>query len=297
MAQVLSLMQELSIKPDVITFSTIMNAWSASGRMDRCREIFNDMVEEGIEPDDHVYSILAKGYVRAQEPEKAEAILATMHKLGVRPGVVMYTTVISGWCSASKMENAMKIYNAMREAGISPNLKTFETLIWGYGEAKQPWKAEEMFQVMEAAGVPPEKNCIQLVADAWLAVGLNDEAIRVLDSGKNQHISNQSNGKQDSQEENLYRSRILNGSYSNLFQTSDVLNEQNGSAAAKRRSRRVLTKIDHSSENLSTAVKSMSLSHTSRIGLRLPIFCQAQSQLHFGIYGKFVNSCRLVFLN
>lgn len=88
-------MEEYGVKPDVITFSTIMNAWSSAGLMDKCQEIFNDMVKAGIEPDIHAFSILAKGYVRAGEPQKAESVLTSMAKSGVLPNVVICTTIIS----------------------------------------------------------------------------------------------------------------------------------------------------------------------------------------------------------
>ncbi|KAL0327561.1 UNVERIFIED_CONTAM: hypothetical protein Sangu_1834100 [Sesamum angustifolium] len=107
---VLTLMEEFGVKPDVITFSTIMNAWSAAGYMIKCREIFDDMVEAGIKPDAHAYSILAKGYVRAQEPEKAEELLDAMKKSGICPNVVIFTTVISGYGSSGSMDSAMRVF-------------------------------------------------------------------------------------------------------------------------------------------------------------------------------------------
>lgn len=45
------------------------------GLMDKCQEIFDDMVRAGIGPDIHAFCILAKGYARAGEPEKAESVL------------------------------------------------------------------------------------------------------------------------------------------------------------------------------------------------------------------------------
>ncbi|KAA8523122.1 hypothetical protein F0562_009545 [Nyssa sinensis] len=220
--EALTLMEEYGVKPDVITFSTIMNAWSSAGLMDKCQEIFDDMVKAGIEPDIHAFGILAKGYVRAGEPEKAEALLTVMDKYGMHSNVVIFTTIISGWCSAGKMQYASRVYEKMCEMGISPNLKTFETLIWGYGEAKQPWKAEELLQIMEEKGVLPEKNTIQLVSEAWHAIGLVSEAKRIKnDFGKDQRIV--SNTKKDE-----LRTEILEGF------------SQNGSTPVNTRNRMVL---------------------------------------------------------
>lgn len=61
-------MEEFGVKPDVITLSTIMDAWSSAGLMDKRQEIFNDMVEAGIEPDIHKFSILFKRLCASHKP-------------------------------------------------------------------------------------------------------------------------------------------------------------------------------------------------------------------------------------
>ncbi|KAJ6821960.1 pentatricopeptide repeat-containing protein [Iris pallida] len=197
--EVLALMEGEGVKPDVVTYSHLLNAWSAMGLMTRCMEIFDRMVEDGIKPDAQVFSILAKGYVRAREPDKAEALLSIMEASSLPPNVVTFTTIISGYCSTADMESATRVYDRMREVGVSPNAKTFDTLIWGFGEVRQPWKAEEMLRTMEGAGVPPTENSLQLVAGAWKAVGLLDEASRIL-------------GTLEDQQETLPDAAVVNGS-------------------------------------------------------------------------------------
>ncbi|XP_021831063.1 pentatricopeptide repeat-containing protein At5g21222-like [Prunus avium] len=104
--EILTLMEEFGMKPDVITFSTIMDAWSWAGLMEKCQEVFNDMIKADIEPDIHAFSVLAKGYVRAGEPGKAESVMISMGNYGVHPNVVIFTTIMTGWCTAGKMEHA-----------------------------------------------------------------------------------------------------------------------------------------------------------------------------------------------
>ena len=274
-------MEELGVKPDVVTYSHQMNAWGAMGLMSKCLEIFDDMVAKGVTLDEQVYSILAKGYVRAREPDKAEGVLQTMYELGIQPNVVTFTTIISGWCSAANMDNAMKIYEKMCESGVLPNIKTFETLIWGFGEVKQPWKAEEMLQLMKNAGVMPKRNTIRLVAETWRAVGLHDEASRVLESlndhGATDKLNVSANGHQN-----------FSLSSRNVQADSVQLGGNNGRKI-------MLQDTELMSDSLKTAVKSMFQGRGQGFGVKPPIICRRQCQVQYGIFG--FNSCKAVFLS
>lgn len=289
--QTLTLMEEFGVKPDVITFSTIMNAWSSAGLMDKCQEIFDDMIKAGIEPDSHAFSILAKGYVRAGEPENAEALLKVMASSGVHPNVVMFTTIISGWCSAGQMEYALRVFERMSKMDVSPNLKTFETLIWGYGEAKQPWKAEEFLQIMEEMGVPPTNNTFQLVADAWRAIGFLNEAKKISEVEHDERpILNALEDKRPQDNfELVYSKEKPNSSLSSLKQVT----KENRSSTVNKRSQMVLNRSKSFSGSLNVATKSILLPHTCGFKVISLTILHKQCQVQLGVCG-FVNSCRMV---
>ncbi|KAJ0031979.1 hypothetical protein Pint_12791 [Pistacia integerrima] len=297
--KVLALMEELEVKPDVITFSTIMNAWSTAGFMEKCREIFDDMVKAGVKPDAHAYSILAKGYVRAQEPEKAEELLTTMIESGFHPNVVIFTTVISGWCSSGRMDSAIKVFDQMCEHGVSPNLKTFETLMWGYCEAKQPWKAEEILQIMKAFEVQPEKSTILLLAEAWRSTGLTKEANRVLSTIKNKERVDPMFTEEEipvESLEKLYHKQATNAPYPNLLQIPNLVTSDQKGTSSPLRKGRMFKDSDLSSECSWLATTSMYLSHTCKSVARLPIICRRQYHGQFGMCGQLAHSCT-AFLN
>lgn len=291
-------MEEFGVKPDVVTFSTIMDAWSSVGLMDKCQEIFDDMAKAGIEPDIHAFSILAKGYVRAGEPEKAEGLLKLMVKSGVYPNVVIFTTIISGWCSAGKMKYALRMYEKMCEMDVSPNLKTFDTLIWGYGEAKQPWKAEEFLQVMKKKGIHPQKKTIQLIADAWRAIGFLSEAKRIINGSEDDQIVASNGSKHEIPQNNvgkLNQKEKQNGSYSSLLVVpGNIINHQNGTTAVTGKSQMVLKTSKSSSRCLITVAKSILLSNTCGFKAKMPVVWQIQFHALDKNYG-YMSSRKLVY--
>lgn len=287
--QVLGLMEQFGIKPDIVTYSHQLNALSSMGHMAKCMKVFDKMIEAGIEPDPQVYSILAKGYVRAQQPEKAEELLRQMGRLGVRPNVVTFTTVISGWCSVADMGNAVRVYAAMRDAGVRPNLRTFETLIWGYSELKQPWKAEEVLQMMQDAGVRPKQTTYCLVADAWKAVGLVENANRALGSSS-------SSGDlldADDDEEPYFPDNHGDDKLQSFERT-------NGHAKSDASRSMQVTRASMSLKTARSSSPSPSLSLLRR-SCRLPVrstwLCRKQLQIQCGVYGQSISSLKMVFLS
>ncbi|KAE9613959.1 putative tetratricopeptide-like helical domain-containing protein [Lupinus albus] len=291
--QALTLMEEFGIKPDVVTFSTIMNAWSSAGLMGNCEEIFNDMVKGGIEPDIHTYSILAKGYVRSGQTRKAEELITSMSKYGVQPNVVIFTTIISGWCTEGKMDRAIKLYEKM---GISSNLKTYETLIWGYGEAKQPWKAEELLVAMEEKGVSPEMTTMQLVADAWRSVGLFTEANRIINDAQEEseldHNFENDNTPVQSLEM-IYKKQKLSASQPNLLQIpEEVVAHPERTTNDNIRSQKIIKRTDI----MRNATTSMTFVRTSSYGVQPLIVSRHQIQNHI-VRHFLLDCCRLVSIH
>ncbi|GKV06612.1 hypothetical protein SLEP1_g18485 [Rubroshorea leprosula] len=297
--EALTLMEEFGIKPDVITFSTIMNSWSSAGLMDRCQEIFDDMVNAGIEPDIHAFSILAKGYIRAGEPHKAESLLNSMGKFGVRPNVVIFTTIISGWCTAGKMEHAIRVHEKMCKLGISPNLTTYETLVWGYGEAKQPWKAEELMHIMKEKGIYPRRKTIQLIADAWRSIGLMSEAKRITGNTYEEMTSNKldENEMPKGSLEKIFKKQNLRASLSNHLHIPGVAkktDQKGSSSTANIRSQIVREIYQSSSKTIRTSGKFKFLSSTSVLGMQQQTICRKQLESPKMIYGPSVSFCRVV---
>ncbi|KAL6841886.1 hypothetical protein ACP4OV_028398 [Aristida adscensionis] len=299
---ILALMEQFGIEPDIVTFSHQLNSFSSVGHMVKCMKVFDKMIEAGIEPDPHVYSILAKGYVRAQQPQKAEELLLQMSQLGIRPNVVTFTTVISGWCSIGVMENAMRVYRKMCESGVHPNLRTFETLIWGYNEQKQPWKAEEVLQMMQEIGVKPKQSTYNLIADAWEAVRLIENANRTnlssngpLVINKSDHLDDDRNMQIFEDDNELQIFEKSNGqpdgtSHSSFLQ---VASAQGSGVVVSGYS----LKAGEFPLKRMQAVKNTSLLQQSgQFQLRYSRFCRMQLQRHYGLHSQSINYLKMMFL-
>lgn len=275
--------------PDVITYNTLMNGYSASGCVIKCQEIFDDMVKAGIKPDDHTHNILAKGYVYAREPEKAEEILSLMVDSGVQPDVVTFNTIICGWCTTGSMDSAMRVFQEMQKCGVSPNLKTFETLIWGYAEAKMPWKAEAVIKIMEDFNVPPERGTFALIAEAWCATQQSNE---------NKVYPYPSSTENETAEilEKTYQDEVSFCYPPKVLQIpGEVISEHPRTTATIKSSRLVLREAEISYGRLYTATKSVS--PACKFGTRGLMIERKQYLGHPCIFGQLPHLHSTVFFN
>ncbi|KAJ1259897.1 hypothetical protein BS78_10G191200 [Paspalum vaginatum] len=301
---ILGLMEQFGIKPDIVTYSHQLNTFSSLGHMARCMKVFDKMIEAGIEPDPQVYSILAKGYVRAQQPDKAEELLLQMSQLSVSPNVVTFTTVISGWCSVADMESAMRVYEKMRESGVHPNLRTFETLIWGYSEQKQPWKAEEVLQMMQEAGVKPKQSTYALIADAWKAVGLIENASQANGSSNGRQVVDNSDHSDEnsstlhiSEDGNkLQRLEKSNGNAINARSRSSFLQVTSALGNSGIVSGKILKAREFPSKRLNAMKNTSLLQRPYQFQPWNPGFCRKQLQKNGGFHCQSISSFKMVFL-
>lgn len=296
--QVLTLMEDFGVSPDVTTFSTIMNAWFSAGYMDKCKEVFDDMVKYGIKPGAFAFNILVKVYLHSSEPEKAEGVLADMVKSGIQPNVINFTTVISGWCRAGRMDNARKVFEQMCECGISPTLKTFETLILGYARAKMPWKAQEMVEIMKRFDVQPERSTLLHIENAWHPRGGLNEANQIAGAVKTQSMIDKehTNDKMEMKTlDKVYKKKSAHHPGSKLLQIPNVVtNGEKRNVSASKRYQMVLREAEFS-KSKSPHVATTSIHLDSGFGKRTPFVCQRQFQAQHFMSCQVGQSCTVFF--
>jgi pentatricopeptide repeat protein len=113
------------IRPNVVSFSSMMNAWVKSWR--------------------------------PEAPEKVEKLLDDMKRLhmehpawGVIPNQVTYATAIDAWAKVGRVDRAEGLLKEMYEEGLKPNLPSFNGYLVSLARAGEMDKAESVLEQMEA---------------------------------------------------------------------------------------------------------------------------------------------------
>ena len=106
------------IKPNVITFTTLISCCQRAGRWKRAMQFFTEMEEAGVRPDLKAYNSIISACSRGARWEDAWDICSTMRRSGMPPNTRTYNALISACERAREPERALEAYHRMtRESG------------------------------------------------------------------------------------------------------------------------------------------------------------------------------------
>ena len=166
---------DFKLKPDVITYNTVIKLIARSGIqgcVDEARSLMKEMEGEGYRINvvtcNTVMAATAK-YGGRDAVQKAEDMLNEMEELYkngnkyVRPGEITFNILLHAYAKSKNpadVEKAEKLLNRMIERSdknngedtMSPSIKTFATVLDAYANTGQSEKAEALFDKMAASG-------------------------------------------------------------------------------------------------------------------------------------------------
>ncbi|CAN4114756.1 unnamed protein product [Withania somnifera] len=127
--KLIHMMSENGLKPDKITYTTIVDGCCKEGDLGGAFKIKKMMVDNDIELDDAAYTALITGLCQQGRIVDAERILTKMLNAGLKPDDPIYTTVIDGFCEKGDMKMGFKLLRQMQSNGHAPNVITYNVLL------------------------------------------------------------------------------------------------------------------------------------------------------------------------
>ncbi|CAL5380303.1 unnamed protein product [Camellia sinensis] len=134
-------------KPDVYTYSILINCCTKLHRFDLIEHILAEMSYLGIECTTVTYNTIIDGYGKAELFELMENSFTDMTESGTGlPHVFTFNSFIGAYGNSGKIKEMEKWFDEFQLMGIRPDIKTFNILIRSYGKAGM---YEKMGSVME----------------------------------------------------------------------------------------------------------------------------------------------------
>ncbi|KAI8367356.1 hypothetical protein EDC96DRAFT_506527 [Choanephora cucurbitarum] len=155
--QLLRAMENENIKPDVASYTIIINGFCDQGDMIRAKRYFRRMIANRIKPDAHVYTSLINGYMREANIDRAEAMFRMMMQYQVKPTIVTYNILMHHSVRQLNTDSALKFWTNLLEAGLQSDVYTFAIVLHGLGDEGHVDEAWRIFKRMQQENIKPNE--------------------------------------------------------------------------------------------------------------------------------------------
>jgi len=169
-----------SLKPDIISFSTLIKGYIKERDLHRAVELLNDMLRKKVKPDEvllntlldgcekmkeynrgveiwtlvrnYIYpslmsfSIMMKIYGKLNMYSESRKIMDELRRNNEKISIIIYTCYIRSCFTARKTEEAMQVYKEMTGKGLKPDEVTFSTMLFGLISARNAGYCKEILE-------------------------------------------------------------------------------------------------------------------------------------------------------
>ena len=172
-------MQQDDVKPDVFTFSTLLNICSRVGSIQHGEIVHEQMLRSGIKLDVVIETILVDMYAKCGYLRDAQKILESMpHR-----DVMSYNALISAYTQHGHCKAAIECFNGLRERGLKPNADTYANILAACNHSGALLEARYFLKSMrDEEGIVLGIEHINSIIDLLARLGLLNEAEKLLET-------------------------------------------------------------------------------------------------------------------
>ncbi|KAI8543201.1 hypothetical protein RHMOL_Rhmol08G0199500 [Rhododendron molle] len=152
--ELLEIMEERGVHPDVVTHTGLMEGYCLQGQMDKAMRLLNTMAERGVHPYSFCYNTLINGYCHSMKLDEAMHLFREMPLQGLERDIITFRIILQGLVQIGNCKAAEEILNEMQTTDLVPDIKTSGLLLKGLCQSGHIDKALLLFQMMENKVVP-----------------------------------------------------------------------------------------------------------------------------------------------
>ncbi|XP_058753475.1 pentatricopeptide repeat-containing protein At4g16390, chloroplastic-like [Vicia villosa] len=167
------------VKPNNVTFSTIISCARSCNLPNKAVEWFEKMPSFGIEPDDVTYAVMIDSYGKAGYIDMAVSLYDRARTEKWRLDNVTFSTMIKMYRVAGNYDGCLNIFEEMKALGVKPNLIVYTTLLDAMGRAKRPWQAKSIYKELINNGLIPNRATYASLIHAYGRAQFCEDALAV----------------------------------------------------------------------------------------------------------------------
>ncbi|XP_058726644.1 pentatricopeptide repeat-containing protein At4g16390, chloroplastic-like [Vicia villosa] len=172
-------MLQRGVKPNVVTFSTLIRCASLCSLPHKSVELFERMPSFRCEPDHNVSSSMIYVYARMGNVDMALKLYddAKNEKWPVR--TVAFSALIKMHGVLGNYDECLSVYKDLKALGVRPHLTLYNALLYAMAKAKRPRDAQGLYEEMKMNGILPNWATYSALLEAYSRGRLSKEALRV----------------------------------------------------------------------------------------------------------------------
>merc|ERR1719498_566143 len=162
----------------------MLDACAKSSNMHRAVELLGDMRTSGVEPDIITYSTIVKGYCASGDVDRAFRVLNDMKSDDkFAPDEIMYNSILDGCAKQHRVDDALKLLEEMKSTGVVPSNYTLSILVKLLGHSR---RLNQAFAIVEELsqkhGFRPNVQVYTCLVQACLLNRRLEKALNVHDT-------------------------------------------------------------------------------------------------------------------
>lgn len=130
-------MEKAGLRPDVVTYTTLISAFYKNHRNQIADGLWNLMVLRNCFPNLATFNVRIQYLINIGRPWRARDLTKKMVLVGVYPDEMTFNLIIKGFCKVGNLDMAKRVYDGMCNKGCKPNSKIFQTMIHYLCEGKE----------------------------------------------------------------------------------------------------------------------------------------------------------------
>ncbi|GKB27445.1 putative tetratricopeptide-like helical domain superfamily protein [Tanacetum coccineum] len=193
------------LKPDVVTYSTIIQGLFRVGRCEDAHKLFDVMRAKGLKPNEctyriiekalslfhlmgdgklnsdiNVYNIIINGDGKCGKHDIARVLFQDLTNKGLHPDVHTYSVMISGLCREGLVRDAKQLFLQMAESGCLPDNVTYRLLLQGFIRNQYYDDVEMLLHEMDGRGFSLDASTLSLLLDQTAASSLDTTLLELI---------------------------------------------------------------------------------------------------------------------
>ncbi|XXG78777.1 hypothetical protein AAC387_Pa08g2647 [Persea americana] len=177
----LEMLEGKDCKPDVWTMNSTLRAFGGSGQIETMEDCYEKFQSAGIQPNIKTFNILLDSYGKAKQYQKMSSVMEYMHKYYYSWTIVTYNVLIDAFGRAGDLKQMEYLFRLMKSERIKPNCVTFCSLVRAYGRAEAVENIKVVLRIIENSDVMLDTVFFNCLVDAYGRVGCLAEMREVLE--------------------------------------------------------------------------------------------------------------------